>query len=188
MAPTAAGQYHWVAMLSPRSMRDFLSYLTGWMTCLAWVTTITTGSFYGATLIQSIAVLDHPSYAGAERPWQVCLILIAIVLLTVLLNTVMGTLLPHLEGSLLIIHILGFFGVLIPLVYYAPKTPASEIFGQPYGHMNGGDWPTYGLSFMIGMVGCAGAFVGADGAVHVRFSLLIYPFLIISMQQMQSMY
>jgi amino acid transporter len=29
MAPTSAGQYHWVYMLAPRSTRKLLSYLTG---------------------------------------------------------------------------------------------------------------------------------------------------------------
>ena len=28
-APTAGGQYHWVAMLAPPSCRKFLSYITG---------------------------------------------------------------------------------------------------------------------------------------------------------------
>ena len=28
-APTAGGQYHWVAILAPRSMKNFLSYLIG---------------------------------------------------------------------------------------------------------------------------------------------------------------
>lgn len=28
-APTSGGQYHWVAMLAPRSCRNFLSYITG---------------------------------------------------------------------------------------------------------------------------------------------------------------
>lgn len=29
MAPTAGGQYHWVAMMAPQSCRKFLSYVTG---------------------------------------------------------------------------------------------------------------------------------------------------------------
>jgi choline transport protein len=28
-APTAGGQYHWVAMLAPPSSKKFLSYITG---------------------------------------------------------------------------------------------------------------------------------------------------------------
>jgi hypothetical protein len=35
MAPTSAGQYHWVYMLAPRSMRKLLSYLTGTFCILA---------------------------------------------------------------------------------------------------------------------------------------------------------
>lgn len=41
----------------------------------------------------------------------------AAVLASVLINTVIGELLPLTETFMLVIHILGFFAVLIPLVY-----------------------------------------------------------------------
>lgn len=167
MAPTAAGQYHWVAMLSPRSMRNFLSYLTGWMTCLAWVVTIATGAYWIASMTQTLCVLDYPEYAPHASRWQVTLMAWAVISLIVFINTITGKFLPHLEATFLIVHILGFFGILFPLIFYSDKRSASEVFAEPWGHLNSGGWSTYGVSFMVGSFGMTVSFVGADAAVHV---------------------
>lgn len=167
MAPTAGGQYHWVSMLAPRSSRNFFSYITGWMTVLAWVATIATGAFLSATMIQSLCVINWPDYANGFPGWHATLISWAVVLVCVFFNTVVGSLLPIVEGSFMMLHVLGFFAILITLVYYAPKASAAEIFGATTGYQNGGMWPTYGTSLMVGTLGAAFSFVGADAAVHV---------------------
>lgn len=104
----------------------------------------------------------------------------ASVLASVLINTVIGQLLPPIETFMLVIHVLGFFAVLIPIVYVrlspmsiptgtllvtfpakqasqthrlqmAPeKLPAHDVFTV---FSNGGNWPTQGLSFFIGLIG-----------------------------------
>lgn len=70
----------------------------------------------------------------------------------------------------MMLHILGFFAVLIPLVYYAPKATAAEVFGSTTGYQNADMWPGYGTSFFVGTLGAAFSSVGADAAVHVSFS------------------
>lgn len=167
MAPTAGGQYHWVSMLAPRSNRNFLSYITGWMTVLAWVATIATGAFLSASMIQSLCLINWPDYANVYAGWQGTLISWAVVLVCVFFNTVVGSLLPKVEGSFMILHVLGFFAILIPLVYYAPKATAAEVFNSATSYQNAGMWPTYGTSFMVGTLGAAFSFVGADAAVHM---------------------
>ena len=64
----------------------------------------------------------------------------------------------------LIIHVVGFFGVLIPLWVLAPRTPASEVFS---GITNFGGWPTNGLAFMVGLLTPTYTLLGADSAVHM---------------------
>lgn len=54
-------------------------------------------------------------------------------------------------------HILGFFGILIPLLILGPKGNAHEIFTT---FVNMGGWDTQGLSFCIGIMGSVFAFVG----------------------------
>ena len=65
---------------------------------------------------------------------------------------------------MLFFHILGFFGILIPLIYLAPHQSAKEVFTTFY---NGGDWSTTGLSFFVGLVTAMDAFPGLDAADHI---------------------
>ena len=59
------------------------------------------------------------------------------------------------EGFVSILHILGFFALLLPLMFYGPHQQAAEVFST---FVNGGGWPTQGLSYMIGLVGSVFAF------------------------------
>ena len=152
-------------MLAPRAIRNFISYMTGWMTILAWLATIATGSFLSASMIQALCLINWPDYANHVQPYQSTLVTFLIIIVCVLFNTVIGGLLPKVEGAFLILHILGFFAILIPLLYYSPKGSASVLFST---YLNEGGWSSYGLSFMVGSIGAAFSFVGADAAVHVR--------------------
>ena len=79
------------------------------------------------------------------------------ILVSLLFNTILVRYLPKIEGLVLIIHIAGFFGVLIPLVYLAPHGKASDVFGT---FSNGGGWDTQGLAFFVGIVTGVYAFLG----------------------------
>ncbi|KAI4160936.1 MAG: hypothetical protein L6R39_000142 [Caloplaca ligustica] len=59
---------------------------------------------------------------------------------------------------------MGFFAVLIPLIYLAPHGSAASVFQTS---LNGGHWPTQGLSYCVGFIGNVATFVGADAAVHM---------------------
>ena len=65
---------------------------------------------------------------------------------------------------MLYFHILGFFGILIPLVHLAPHQPAKEVFATFY---NGGDWSSNRLSFFVGLVTAMDSFPGLDAADHI---------------------
>ena len=76
---------------------------------------------------------------------------------TIIMNTIVGRFLPKFEGSILIIHILGFFAILLPLAFLGPHQNAHEVFTT---FLNEGNWPTQGLSFMIGLIGSVYTFTG----------------------------
>ena len=40
--------------------------------------------------------------------------------------------------------------------------------------LNSGEWPSQGLSFLVGLLGPVFAFGGADGAVHVSPDILVF--------------
>jgi amino acid transporter len=155
LAPTSGGQYHWVAMLAPRSCAKFLSYITGWLTVGGWQGSVASGGYLTGTLIQGLIALTAPSYDA--KPYQGTLLFWAVVFFAVFINAVVSSMLPKFEGLILILHILGFFGILIPLVILGPHSDASFVFTTFF---NNGGWPTQGLSFFVGLIGNVFAFVG----------------------------
>ena len=64
------------------------------------------------------------------------------------------------EVMFLVLHILGFFAILIPLVYLAPRPTSSHVFTD---FINNGGWSTQALSVFVGLTGNAAAFVGKLG-------------------------
>ena len=125
------------------------------MTVVAWQAAIASGAFLAGTVIQGLIILNYPNYV--PQPWQGLLLIWACLLVAVFVNTVVSGLLPIVESGLLFVHILGFISVFIILCYMAPHGTAHDVFTKFY---NGGEWPTQGLSFMVGLIGLVFAFVG----------------------------
>ena len=137
------------------------------MTFAGWQAVTASAAYLIGTLLQGVIAMVDSGYI--PKPWQTMLFFWAILAFAVLINTVASKTLAHFEGVILILHVLGFFGILIPLVYLAPHGDAS-LFTT---FVNEGGWPNQGLSFMIGLPASVFSLIGADSAVHVRFSLLI---------------
>ena len=163
IAPTAGGQYHWVSMLAPRRLSKLLSYISGWLTLCGWLASLGSGCFLTGGLIQGLLILCQPD-TYVPQNWHVTLLYWAVILFCVFINVAAGWLLPKFEGALLVLHILGFFAILIPLLVLGPKGDAKEIFTT---FVNMGGWDSQGLSFCIGIMGSVFAFVGGDGPIHV---------------------
>ncbi|KAJ5782953.1 hypothetical protein N7457_004727 [Penicillium paradoxum] len=162
MAPTSGGQYHWTSMLAPQSCMKLMSYLTGWLTVIGWQATFATSCYLVGTLIQGLVVLTNSTYE--PKNWHGTLIFWAVVVFSVAINSVGGKVLPRFEGMILVLHILGFFAILIPLTYMADHGNSKEVFTQ---FLNLGGFPSQGLSFFVGIAGCIFAFAGGDAAVHM---------------------
>ncbi|CAG7930851.1 unnamed protein product [Penicillium olsonii] len=149
-------------MLAPRSCMKLFSYLTGWLTVIGWQATFATSCYLVGTLIQGLIVLTNSSYQ--PKDWHGTLLFWAVVAFSVVINSVGGKVLPRFEGMILVLHILGFFAILIPLTYMADHGHAKEVFTE---FLNLGEFPSQGLSFFVGTVGCIFAFAGGDAAVHM---------------------
>ncbi|KAH8703268.1 putative amino acid permease [Talaromyces proteolyticus] len=163
MAPTSGGQYHWCSMLAAPNAMKFSSYVTGWLTVVGWQATFATACYLSGTIIQGLIALANPTYVA--HPWHSTLLYWAVVAFGLFINTVGGaTLLPKFEGLILVLHIIGFFAVLIPLVYMSEHVSAEEVFAA---WENDGGWETQGVSFFVGLIGVVFAFAGGDAAVHM---------------------
>lgn len=135
------------------------------MTIINWQASVAASAFAAAQTVQGMASLGMPDYVPTL--WQIPLMYWGFALVGLFFNTVAGRLLPQVESTILVVHILGFFATLIPLVLWGPKGDPAVVFGT---WQNQGGWDTQGLSFMVGLVGAAYAFSGADSAAHVRTS------------------
>lgn len=113
-------------------------------------------------MIQGLIVLNNQDYQ--PQRWQGTLLFYAVMLVGLIFNTYLVRYLPQIEGLILIIHIGGFLAVLIPLVYLAPHSNATEVFTR---FENGGKWSSQGLSFFVGLVTGVYSFLGADSACHM---------------------
>jgi amino acid transporter len=162
MMPLSGGQYHWVSLLAPAHSAKFLSYITGWVTVIGWQAGQASVAFISASMIQGLMILNNPNY-NAQR-WQGTLIFYAVITFIVFINTYLARWLPKIEGLVLCVHILGFFAILIPLVYLAPHGDAKDVFAT---FINGGGWSSNGLSFFIGLITSVFSFLGADSACHM---------------------
>lgn len=134
----------------------------GWLTVIGWQATYATSCYLCGSLIQGLISLTRKEYI--PHNWHSTLLYWAIAIFSVGINCVGGKLLPRFEGFILILHILGFFAILIPLTYMADHGTAKEVFTK---FLNIGGFPSQGLSFFVGLVGCIFAFAGGDAAVHV---------------------
>ncbi|KAE8140358.1 amino acid permease-domain-containing protein [Aspergillus pseudotamarii] len=98
-SPTSGGQYHWVSELASSHYQRVLSYITGWMSVLAWQAGAASGSFLTGTIIQGlISVKDSTSW------------------------------MPRIQNLLLALHILCFVIVITVLWAMAPQQPAHALF------------------------------------------------------------
>ncbi|KAI4086659.1 MAG: hypothetical protein LQ344_007363 [Seirophora lacunosa] len=163
MAPTTGGQYHWISQLAPPNIRTFMSYIMGWIVICGWMAILAGSGYLCGTQIEAVIQLNNPDYI--PQRWHGTLLFWATVLVAVIINTILGRLLPAIEIVMLIVHILGYFGVLIPLVAMAPQKASSHDVFTVFE--NGGEFPSQGLSFLVGLMGTVFAMFGCDSAVHM---------------------
>ena len=136
--------------------------VTGWLTCLGWQAFVASVGFLNGTMTQGLIILADPSYE--PQPWQSVVLYWAIIAFGVIVNTVVSRWLPMIEAMILILHIVGFFAIIISLLSLGPHAPPSQVFQL---FINSGNWPTMGLSWFVGLLGNVYAFFGADGAIHM---------------------
>lgn len=104
------------------------------MTSVGWQALVASTGYIAGTLIQTLVVITIPSYEATS--WQEVLTIYTVLLFGFTINTVAHRLLPTLEGPVLCIHILAFFGVLVPLYVLSSKRKSSEVWA--YFVNNGG--------------------------------------------------
>ena len=132
------------------------------MTVLGWQCTVASVANFAGTLIQGVIIFTDVGYN--PQAWHAVMLYWAILIVGVIVNTFTSHYLPKIEALILILHVLGFFSILLPLIFLGTHVQPSAVFET---FINDGNWPTQGLSFFVGLLGNAYVFFGVDGAMHM---------------------
>lgn len=133
---------------------------------LGWQTGAANTAFLAGTQIQGLIILNNSSYVP-ER-WHGTLLTFAVAAFSVFFNTILVKHLPLVEGIVLIVHIFGFFAVLVTLWVLGPVGDAYTVFTTFNDY---GNWGNAGLSTLVGVLAVMIPLLGADGAVHMSEEL-----------------
>ncbi|KAL6241072.1 hypothetical protein RBB50_011975 [Rhinocladiella similis] len=162
MSPTAGGQYHWVSEFAPKRLRKVLSYYSGWLTAIGWQVYNASVCFLVGTMIQGLIVLNDPTYI--YKRWHGTLLSMSTTVFCISFNTVFASRLPIIEAMILILHVVGFFAIVITLWVMAPRADAHTAL---LDFTNNGGWSSNGLSAMIGLLAPMAVLIGYDCSVHM---------------------
>jgi choline transport protein len=132
------------------------------MSIITWQATMASAAFLSGTMVQGLVKLNHPDYI--MKRWHGTLIFYAVVFFSLFINTYLARILPEIEALVLLFHLMGYFAVLIPLVYLAPHGNASSVFAN---FTNEGGWSPRGLSFFIGTSTGMFSFIGMSRFKHM---------------------
>ena len=125
---------------------------------ISYLALISATCYVTGTMIQGLLILNYPDYAFQR--WHGTLLFYAVLFFSLFVNTYLGRVLPQIESLLLLFHILGFFAILIPMVYLAPKhQPASLVFSY---FLNNGEFSTTPLAVFVGLITSTNAFPGTS--------------------------
>ncbi|KAJ4387399.1 polyamine transporter tpo5 [Gnomoniopsis smithogilvyi] len=163
MSPTAGGQYHWVSEFAPPRFQKEMSYAAGWMSSLGWIASLAGGTYACADLVQVAVNLVWTEFVMTA--WQLFLIILAMLLITIVLNTMGAKILPALEVASLVGHTLGFVvfvGVLWGMC--RPLNSGREVF---LGFENNSGWENYGAACLVTQVSIIWSMLGSDTIVHI---------------------
>ncbi|KAK3169735.1 hypothetical protein OEA41_009119 [Lepraria neglecta] len=134
----------------------------GWLLATGWQGSVVGLSFLAGTIIQGLIALNHESYV--PQRWHGTLLVIAVVTFCIIFNTSLAKKLPLVEGFILLVHVIGLFAIVVPLWVLSPRNDARTAL---LTFSNGGNWPTMGVAFMIGLLTSLGSMMGFDCAVHM---------------------
>ena len=136
--PTAGGQYHWVAIISPRAYSRRLAWLTGWITVFGWIAVTASGSLLGSQLVVSTIASNSAKYEPG--PFEEFPLYVIFTLIAFAVNGWMNSILPSLSKIAFLWSFLGFVGIPVILLALSKSHYADPAFVFGY-FINTTGWP-----------------------------------------------
>jgi len=133
---------------------------------MGWQAGAASSAFLAGTEIQGLLVLNYPDTYVYQR-WHGTLIVIALIAFCGIFNTILARRLPLIEGCVLVLHVVGFFAIMIPLLVLAPRSSSHDVWTQ---YVDAG-WGSTGLSCLVGILAPVVSLIGSDAATHMSEEL-----------------
>lgn len=153
--PIAGAQYHWTHAFAPVNHRRLITWMQGWVTWFAWVSTLAGVANTSAYMLQSLVAVNYPNYVA--QPWHVTLIIFALLMVEGLMNMYTWFLIPWFELVAGILHIILFIIFVVVLVTLAPRHSAEFVFTR---QASDSGWTSAFVSFNLGLMTPTWGFVG----------------------------
>ena len=157
MAPSAGGQYHWVSEFAPRSCQKVLSYMSGWLSTLAWQGSVAVDAFLIGKILLGICVINDEGYE--PQRWQATLLIIGTVCALAAFNILAGKRLAFTEICFASLHVIAFIPIVVTLLVMTQRKQSANVVFTDFTD-NGAGWPSMGLSIMVGQVSNVFAVLG----------------------------
>ena len=157
IAPTAGGQYHWVSEFAPKKYQKILSYMSGWLSTLAWQSFVAVDSFLVGEVILGMIALNDQLFV--PQRWQATLLIVATVLALGAFNFLAGKRLADAENVFFALHLLAFLPIIVTMLAMTPKKQTAKAVFTQFTD-NGAGWSSMGLTVMVGQVSCVFVVLG----------------------------
>ncbi len=154
--PTAGGQYHWAAIVSPPRLSKGISYITGYINVFGWLALSASGGLLSSGFILNAVALFHEDYE--PQPWHQFLIYIVTTVIALIINAFFTRILPYLTKAAFFWSLTGF--VVISITILSCASPNYQTGKFVYTNfINTTGWPD-GLAWLLGLLQGAFALTG----------------------------
>jgi amino acid transporter len=136
--------------------------MVGWLGVLGWQTAAATVSYLAGKQIQGLIKLNNPGYE--LKAWHGTMLIWFVLAICLVFNTFFSRKLALVEGAIVILHVAGFFAVIVPLWVMGDRSTASGVFTSFEDNMVWGNLP---LAVIVGLTGASSTFVGVEAGAHM---------------------
>lgn len=142
----------YLVMIGPKIL-EVSGVLT--LTRFAWVSLLAGVANTTAFMLQSLVVVNYPTYVA--EAWHVTLLIFALVIVEGLINMYAFWVIPWIELMAGILHIVLFIIFVVVLVTLAPRHNADFVF---FEKSQASGWNNYYISWNLGLLTPTWGFVG----------------------------
>lgn len=123
-------------------------------------------AYAAAQQFEALIVLANPDFV--IKGWHGALLTIAVACFAIFFNTVLVRKLPLIEGIIIVLHIFGFFTVIIVLWVLGPRSDPTSVLTQ---FEDNAGWGNLGLACLVGILGPIVTLIGSDSSCHLSEEL-----------------